>query len=115
MVHPTTLARGLKKNEPACPHAVVLVLDATTGQNAISQVEPFQAAVPLTGLIMTKLDGTAKGGILVALAHRFGLPIHYIGVGETANDLQTFNARAFATALTGADEPKKPTIGSWRF
>jgi fused signal recognition particle receptor len=64
---------------------------------------------------MTKLDGTAKGGILVALAHRFGLPIHYIGVGETANDLQSFDAAAFARALTGADEPKKTTIGSWRF
>jgi fused signal recognition particle receptor len=94
---------------------VLLVLDATTGQNAISQVEAFQAAVPLTGLIMTKLDGTAKGGILVALAHRFGLPIHYIGVGETTNDLQSFDAAAFARALTGADEPKKTTIGSWRF
>ena len=109
------IARVLKKHDASAPHSVLLVLDATTGQNAISQVEAFQAAVPLTGLVMTKLDGTAKGGILVALAHRFGLPIHYIGVGETANDLQTFNARAFATALTGADEPKKPTIGSWRF
>ena len=102
------IARVLKKHDASAPHAVLLVLDATTGQNAISQVEAFQAAVPLTGLIMTKLDGTAKGGILVALAHRFGLPIHYIGVGETANDLQTFNAAAFARALTGADEPKNP-------
>ncbi len=109
------IARVLKKHDASAPHAVLLVLDATTGQNAISQVEAFQAAVPLTGLIMTKLDGTAKGGILVALAHRFGLPIHYIGVGETANDLQNFNAEAFARALTGADEPKKTTIGSWRF
>jgi fused signal recognition particle receptor len=109
------IARVLKKHDPSAPHAVLLVLDATTGQNAISQVEAFQAAVPLTGLIMTKLDGTAKGGILVALAHRFGLPIHYIGVGETANDLQSFDAAAFARALTGADEPKKTTIGSWRF
>ena len=109
------IARVLKKHDASAPHAVLLVLDATTGQNAIAQVEAFQAAVPLTGLIMTKLDGTAKGGILVALAHRFGLPIHYIGVGETANDLQTFSAAAFARALTGADEPKKPTIGSWRF
>ena len=109
------IARVLKKHDASAPHAVLLVLDATTGQNAISQVEAFQAAVPLTGLIMTKLDGTAKGGILVALAHRFGLPIHYIGVGETANDLQTFSAASFARALTGADEPKKPTIGSWRF
>jgi len=109
------IARVLKKHDATAPHAVLLVLDATTGQNAISQVEAFQAAVPLTGLIMTKLDGTAKGGILVALAHRFGLPIHYIGVGETTNDLQSFDAAAFARALTGADEPKKPTIGSWRF
>lgn len=109
------IARVLKKHDPTAPHAVLLVLDATTGQNAISQVEAFQAAVPLTGLIMTKLDGTAKGGILVALAHRFGLPIHYIGVGETTNDLQSFDAAAFARALTGADEPKKTTIGSWRF
>ncbi len=109
------IARVLKKHDATAPHAVLLVLDATTGQNAISQVEAFQAAVPLTGLIMTKLDGTAKGGILVALAHRFGLPIHYIGVGETANDLQSFDAAAFARALTGADEPKKTTIGSWRF
>jgi fused signal recognition particle receptor len=109
------IARVLKKHDASAPHAVLLVLDATTGQNAISQVEAFQAAVPLTGLIMTKLDGTAKGGILVALAHRFGLPIHYIGVGETTNDLQSFDAAAFARALTGADEPKKTTIGSWRF
>ena len=109
------IARVLKKHDASAPHAVLLVLDATTGQNAISQVEAFQAAVPLTGLIMTKLDGTAKGGILVALAHRFGLPIHYVGVGETATDLQNFDAVAFARALTGADEPKKTTIGSWRF
>ena len=109
------IARVLKKHDASAPHAVLLVLDATTGQNAISQVEAFRAAVPLTGLIMTKLDGTAKGGILVALAHRFGLPIHYVGVGETATDLQNFDAVAFARALTGADEPKKTTIGSWRF
>jgi fused signal recognition particle receptor len=109
------IARVLKKHDASAPHAVLLVLDATTGQNAISQVEAFEAAVPLTGLIMTKLDGTAKGGILVALAHRFGLPIHYIGVGETTSDLQSFDAAAFARALTGADEPKKTTIGSWRF
>ena len=95
------IARVLKKLDPQAPHAVLLVLDATTGQNAISQVEAFKAAVPLTGLIMTKLDGTAKGGILVALAHRFGLPIHFIGVGESISDLQPFNAKAFAKALTG--------------
>jgi fused signal recognition particle receptor len=95
------IARVLKKLDPQAPHAVVLVLDATTGQNAISQVEAFQSATPLTGLIMTKLDGTAKGGILVALAHRFALPIHFIGVGESISDLQPFDAKAFAKALTG--------------
>ena len=109
------IARVLKKIDPDAPHAVLLVLDATTGQNAISQVEAFSGAVPLSGLIMTKLDGTAKGGILVALAHRFGLPIYFVGVGETVTDLQPFDPRAFATALTGADEPERPTIGSWRF
>jgi fused signal recognition particle receptor len=97
------IARVVKKLDPEAPHAVLLVLDATTGQNAISQVEAFQAAVPLTGLIMTKLDGTAKGGILVALADRFGLPIHFIGVGETIGDLQPFDATAFARALAGVD------------
>jgi len=95
------IARVLKKVDPEAPHAVLLVLDATTGQNAISQVEAFQAATPLTGLIMTKLDGTAKGGILVALADRFQLPIHFVGVGETINDLQPFDPKAFAKALTG--------------
>jgi fused signal recognition particle receptor len=84
---------------------VLLVLDATTGQNALSQVEAFGASVPLTGLVMTKLDGTAKGGILVALAGRFGLPVHYIGVGEGADDLQPFVATDFARALTGAGDP----------
>jgi len=77
-------------------------LDATTGQNALSQVEAFSAAVPLTGLVMTKLDGTAKGGILVALAAKFGLPVHFIGVGEREEDLQPFDAETFAKALTGA-------------
>lgn len=109
------IVRVLKKLDPSAPHAVLLVLDATTGQNAISQVEAFRDAVPLTGLIMTKLDGTAKGGILIALAHRFGLPIYFVGVGETVSDLQPFDAKDFATALTGADEPEKPSIGAWRF
>jgi len=95
------IVRVLKKIDPSAPHAVLLVLDATTGQNALSQVEAFHAAVPLTGLIMTKLDGTAKGGILVALADRFGLPVHFIGVGEGADDLQPFDAAGFANALTG--------------
>jgi fused signal recognition particle receptor len=96
------IERVLRKLDADAPHAVLLVLDATTGQNAISQVEAFKAAVPLTGLIMTKLDGTAKGGILVALADRFELPVYFIGVGEGEDDLQVFNATAFANALTGA-------------
>jgi len=96
------IARALKKLDPEAPHATLLVLDATTGQNAIAQVEAFAASVPLTGLVMTKLDGTAKGGILVALAAKFGVPIHFIGVGEREEDLQRFEADAFAKALTGA-------------
>jgi fused signal recognition particle receptor len=95
------IARVLKKRDPSAPHAVLLVLDATTGQNALNQVEAFKAKVPLSGLIMTKLDGTAKGGILVALAARFGLPVHFIGVGEGEADLQVFDAQAFAQALMG--------------
>jgi fused signal recognition particle receptor len=96
------IARVLKKQDPDAPHATLLVLDATTGQNAITQVEAFAASVPLTGLVMTKLDGTAKGGILVALAAKFGVPVHFIGVGEREDDLQPFEASAFAKALTGA-------------
>ena len=96
------IARVIKKLDPDAPHAAILVLDATTGQNAVSQVEAFKKSIPLTGLIMTKLDGTAKGGILVALAHRFGLPIYFIGVGEAVEDLQAFDAQSFAQALTGA-------------
>jgi fused signal recognition particle receptor len=96
------IARVLKKLDPSAPHAVLLVLDATTGQNALSQVEIFDRTVKLTGLVMTKLDGTAKGGILVALAAKFALPVHYIGVGEGEDDLQPFAAESFARALTGA-------------
>jgi fused signal recognition particle receptor len=96
------ITRVLKKLDDSAPHAALLVLDATTGQNAIAQVEAFKNAMPLTGLVMTKLDGTAKGGILVALAAKFGLPIHFIGVGEGVDDLQSFNAETFAKALTGA-------------
>jgi fused signal recognition particle receptor len=97
------IARVIKKLDPTAPHAVLLVLDATTGQNAISQVEAFSQSVPVTGLVMTKLDGTAKGGILVALAGRFGLPVHYIGIGEGEDDLQPFVAADFARALVGAE------------
>jgi fused signal recognition particle receptor len=96
------IARVLKKLDADAPHAVLLVLDATTGQNAIAQVEAFAAAAPLTGLIMTKLDGSAKGGVLVALAAKFGMPVHFIGIGEREDDLQSFSAEAFAKALTGA-------------
>lgn len=96
------IVRVIKKVDPSAPHAVLLVLDATTGQNAITQVEVFKNSAALTGLIMTKLDGTAKGGILVALAAKFGLPVHFIGVGEGEDDLQVFDARDFAKVLTGA-------------
>ncbi len=96
------IARVLKKQDADAPHATLLVLDATTGQNALSQVQAFAAAVPLTGLVMTKLDGTAKGGILVALAAKFGLAVHFIGIGEREEDLQPFDADSFAKALTGA-------------
>lgn len=103
------IARVIKKLDPAAPHAVLLVLDATTGQNALSQVEAFKAVVPVSGLIMTKLDGTAKGGILVALAGRFGLPVHYIGVGEGEDDLQPFVAQDFARALVGIENSGRLT------
>ncbi len=99
------IRRVLQKRDPGAPHASLLVLDAGVGQNALSQVQAFQEAAGITGLVMTKLDGTAKGGILVALARRFGLPIHFIGVGEGAEDLQDFNAQAFAAALVGQDRP----------
>jgi fused signal recognition particle receptor len=97
------IIRVLKKKDPSAPHATLLVLDATTGQNAISQVETFSRIAGVTGLIMTKLDGTARGGILVALAHRFGLPVHAIGVGEAIEDLQPFDATAFSRAIAGLD------------
>ena len=100
------IVRVIRKLDVSAPHATLLVLDATTGQNALSQVEAFGQTVPLTGLVMTKLDGTARGGILVALAGRFGLPVHYIGVGEGENDLQAFVAADFANALVGAGEQK---------
>lgn len=100
------IVRVLKKVDPAAPHDVVLVLDATTGQNAHNQVEVFKNMVDLTGLIVTKLDGTAKGGVVVALARRFGLPIHAIGVGETIDDLRSFEAGAFARALLGLESAK---------
>jgi len=93
--------RVTKKIDPTAPHDVILVLDATVGQNALSQVEAFRHSAGVTGLVMTKLDGTAKGGVLVAIAEAHDLPIHFIGVGEAAEDLQPFGADAFAQALVG--------------
>jgi fused signal recognition particle receptor len=93
--------RVLRKLEPAAPHSTLLVLDATTGQNAISQVETFRSLVNVNGLVVTKLDGSAKGGVLVALAEKFKLPVHAIGVGETAQDFQAFEPRDFARSLMG--------------
>ena len=95
--------RVMKKAEASAPHAVLLVLDATVGQNALSQVEIFQKTAGVTGLAMTKLDGTARGGILVALAAKFELPVHFIGVGENVEDLAAFSARDFARAIAGLD------------
>jgi fused signal recognition particle receptor len=97
------VVRVMKKVDAAAPHAVLLVLDATVGQNALSQVEVFQKIAGVTGLVMTKLDGTARGGILVAIASRFGLPIHFIGVGEGVEDLAPFAARDFARAMVGIE------------
>jgi fused signal recognition particle receptor len=96
------IVRVIRKKDPDAPHNTLLVLDATTGQNALSQVEIFRRIADVTGLVMTKLDGTAKGGVLVALADKFGLPIHAIGVGEQIDDLQPFDPEDFARALTGA-------------
>lgn len=98
------MIRVIKKVDPTAPHATILVLDATTGQNAIGQVETFREVAKITGAVMTKLDGTARGGILVSLAEKFDLPIHYIGVGEGIDDLQPFDGESFARAITGADK-----------
>ena len=97
------IVRVIKKVDPSAPHAVLLVLDATVGQNALSQVELFRKAVGVTGLVMTKLDGTARGGILVAIAAKFSVPVHFIGVGESVDDLAPFSARDFARAVAGLD------------
>jgi fused signal recognition particle receptor len=98
------IVRALRKLDEDAPHETLLVLDATVGQNALSQVENFRSAAPLSGLIMTKLDGTARGGVLVAIAERHALPVHFVGVGEKAEDLQPFEAAAFARALVGLEE-----------
>jgi len=97
------MVRVMRKVDPAAPHAVLLVLDATVGQNALNQVEMFGKTAGVTGLVMTKLDGTARGGILVAIAARFGLPVHFIGVGEGVDDLAAFTARDFARAIVGLE------------
>ena len=97
------IVRVIRKVDPAAPHAVLLVLDATVGQNALSQVEIFGKTAGVTGLVMTKLDGTARGGILVAIAARFGLPVHFIGVGEGVDDLAPFTARDFSRAIVGLE------------
>lgn len=98
------MVRVMRKVEPTAPHAVLLVLDATVGQNALSQVEIFGKTAGVTGLVMTKLDGTARGGILVAIAEKFGLPVHFIGVGESVDDLAPFTARDFSRAVVGLEE-----------
>jgi fused signal recognition particle receptor len=97
------IVRVLKKVDAAAPHAVLLVLDATVGQNAHAQAEIFRAMVGVTGIVMTKLDGTAKGGVLVSLAEKYGIPIHAIGIGEGIEDLRPFDARAYARSLLGLD------------
>ena len=98
------VARVLDKLDEGAPHDCLLVLDATTGQNVLQQVEVFSKVCNVSGLVMTKLDGTARGGVLVAVAERFSLPVHYIGIGEGIDDLQPFAAREFARAVTGLNE-----------
>jgi fused signal recognition particle receptor len=98
------IIRVLKKIDPTAPHATLLTLDATTGQNAVTQVGIFKEMVELTGLIVTKLDGSARGGIVVALAETYGLPIHAVGTGEQIADLRAFDAQEFARALVGGAE-----------
>ena len=95
------IVRVIRKLDASAPHDSVIVLDGTVGQNALSQVKAFQEAADVSGLIVTKLDGSAKGGVVVALAEEFGLPVHAVGVGEGADDLQPFDAQEFANALTG--------------
>jgi fused signal recognition particle receptor len=96
------IVRVLRKVDPTAPHDVLLVLDATTGQNALSQVDVFRERAGVTGLVMTKLDGTARGGILVAISAKHALPVHAIGVGEGVDDLQPFDAGEFAQAIAGS-------------
>jgi fused signal recognition particle receptor len=102
------IRRVLGRLNPAAPHDVVLVLDATTGQNALSQIEVFKETAGVTGLVMTKLDGTARGGVLVAAAEKYGLPIHAIGVGETIEDFRPFDAHEVSRIIAGVDSVRKP-------
>ena len=95
------IVRVMRKVDETAPHSVVLVMDATVGQNAHSQVELFKEAVDVSGLIITKLDGSAKGGVVVALAEKFNIPVHAIGIGEGMDDLRPFNAQTFARAMIG--------------
>jgi fused signal recognition particle receptor len=97
------IVRVLKKVDAKAPHSVLLVLDATVGQNAHRQAETFRDMIGVTGIVMTKLDGTARGGVLVSLAEKYGIPVHYIGVGESAEDLRPFEAEAFARSLVGLE------------
>ena len=97
------IVRVMKKVDPLAPQSVLLVLDATVGQNALAQVQVFKEVAGVTGLVMTKLDGTARGGILVAIAEKYGLPVHFIGVGEGIDDLAPFSAKEFARAIAGID------------
>jgi fused signal recognition particle receptor len=99
----TKIIRVMRKQDPTAPHSVLLVLDATTGQNAVQQVRVFKEMVAVSGLVVTKLDGSARGGIVVALAETFGLPVHAVGVGEKASDLRPFNADEFARGLVGME------------
>jgi fused signal recognition particle receptor len=103
MVELEKVARVIRKVDASAPHAVILVLDATVGQNALSQVEAFRKTAGVTGLVMTKLDGTARGGILVAISETYKLPVHFIGVGEGIDDLAPFTAHDFALAIAGKD------------
>jgi fused signal recognition particle receptor len=98
------IVRVMKKVDALAPHAVLLVLDATVGQNALSQVEVFRNIAGVTGLVMTKLDGTARGGILVAIAAKYGMPVHFIGVGEGIDDLAPFAAKDFGRAVAGIEQ-----------
>jgi fused signal recognition particle receptor len=97
------ILRVLKKGDETAPQTVLLVLDATVGQNAHAQAETFRAMVGVTGIVMTKLDGTARGGVMVSLAEKYGIPVHFIGVGESAEDLRPFDARSFARSLVGLE------------